>query len=334
MARTTRIDRLPGWRGAAPVALSATLATGAFLAVFAAAYDRLPTELATHLGADGRADDFTGRGAFAASALLLVLGTAALFAVLRHRARGSGTAARLLTATGTALPVFVGYLTVALTRANTGVSDPHAVHLPGWHAALAALAAVLAGTAGWLLAGTDPAAHRTAVRPPPATADRLALTPREHIAWTRSVNSPGLWAIGAVVAVGALVSGSAVGWWALLPAVVVGLLVATTARVRVTVDARGLTVAPGLLPKPRVHVPLAQITAAGTQDVSALRDFGGWGYRTRADRSGIVLRSGGALAVDRASGRTLVVTVDDATTAAAALNALADRARRTEPNEA
>ncbi|MER5492995.1 DUF1648 domain-containing protein [Streptomyces sp. NPDC002490] len=327
MARTIRPDRLPGWRRPAPVLAAAVLAAGGFLAVFAAVHDRLPTELATHFTADGTADGVTGRGAFAVFVPLLVLGQAALFAVLGHRARGSTTTARLLTATGAGTAAFLGHLMVALTLANAGGDDPHAVHFPGWHAALALATGVLAGALGYALAGTDPAASRTADGPPPTSADRLPLAPREHLVWSRTVDSPGLWGIGAVSALATVPLSALVSPWALLPTLATGVLAAATARVRVTADARGLTVTPALLPRPRLHVPLAQIAAADAGQVSALKDFGGWGYRARGDRSGIVLRSGPALSVRRASGRTLVVTVDDASTAAAALNALADRAR-------
>ncbi|WTW92220.1 hypothetical protein OG216_02020 [Streptomycetaceae bacterium NBC_01309] len=51
----------------------------------------------------------------------------------------------------------------------------------------------------------------------------------------------------------------------------------------------------------------------------ALRDFGGWGYRMRPGRSGVILRSGEVLSLDPATGGTFVVTVADARTAASVL---------------
>ncbi|GAA3029785.1 hypothetical protein GCM10020000_03060 [Streptomyces olivoverticillatus] len=60
-----------------------------------------------------------------------------------------------------------------------------------------------------------------------------------------------------------------------------------------------------------------------------MRDFGGWGYRARPGASGIVLRSGDAISARLTTGSEFVVTVDDAATAAALLNTLADRERRT-----
>ena len=58
-------------------------------------------------------------------------------------------------------------------------------------------------------------------------------------------------------------------------------------------------------------------------------DFGGWGWRTGlgGDRTGVVLRTGEALKVERTGGRLFFITTDDAAGAAALLNTLADRAR-------
>jgi hypothetical protein len=82
------------------------------------------------------------------------------------------------------------------------------------------------------------------------------------------------------------------------------------------------------LGRPRIVVPLDEVVRAEVVEVSPVAEFGGWGYRVgRAGRVGIVLRSGQALQVERTGGRSLVVTVDDADTAAALLNTLAARSR-------
>ncbi|MGA5063489.1 hypothetical protein ACPB9E_06840 [Streptomyces exfoliatus] len=83
-----------------------------------------------------------------------------------------------------------------------------------------------------------------------------------------------------------------------------------------------------LVPRPRVRVPLAEVAGATVRELdttAVLRDFGGWGYRVRADRTGVVLHTGEALVVRRGSGREFAVTVPDAATAAALLNTLAER---------
>ncbi len=100
------------------------------------------------------------------------------------------------------------------------------------------------------------------------------------------------------------------------------------ARVRVTVDRRGLTVRPALVPRPRVRVPLDEIAGATARDVDPVSEFGGWGYRVRPRRTGVVLRSGEALVVRRDNGHEFAVTVSDAHTAAALLNTLVERRGR------
>ena len=55
---------------------------------------------------------------------------------------------------------------------------------------------------------------------------------------------------------------------------------------------------------------------------------GGWGWRTGVGGTiGIVMRKGEGIEVVHSGGKRLVVTVDDAETAAALLNTMADRAR-------
>lgn len=91
--------------------------------------------------------------------------------------------------------------------------------------------------------------------------------------------------------------------------------------VRVTVDARGLTLS-GLLGVPRYRVPLGRIAAADVVEVAPLA-FGGWGLRlSRRGEVGVILRAGPGLRVDRIAGRPLVITVDDAATGAGLLRAL------------
>ena len=103
--------------------------------------------------------------------------------------------------------------------------------------------------------------------------------------------------------------------------VVAGLLTFGFSIVRVVADENGLTVRFGLLPWARRRIPLHRIAEAGHREVRAVRDFGGWGYRFRPGRTGVILRSGDALIVElTTSGREFAVTVDDARTGAAVLN--------------
>lgn len=108
-----------------------------------------------------------------------------------------------------------------------------------------------------------------------------------------------------------------------LPFVVVALALSSFSTIAVTINASGLLIAYGPWGFPKQHIPLSDIDAAQSIDVRPMR-WGGWGYRwvpwKRA--SAVVLRAGPGVKLDRANGRTFVVTVDDAQRAAAVLNEL------------
>lgn len=104
-----------------------------------------------------------------------------------------------------------------------------------------------------------------------------------------------------------------------VPLLVVVVLLAAF-RIRVRADASGFTVR-GLLGWPRIRVPLREIAGVTLVEVNPLSHFGGWGIRMglTGRRTGVVLRAGEAIEVARRSGRSLVVTVDDARAAAGVL---------------
>jgi hypothetical protein len=88
------------------------------------------------------------------------------------------------------------------------------------------------------------------------------------------------------------------------------------------VDARGVHLR-STLGIPTIMVPLAKITSADVIQVQAIAQYGGFGFRWGFNgRFGVILRSGEALEIHRDKGLSVVVTVDDATTAAALINGL------------
>ncbi len=155
---------------------------------------------------------------------------------------------------------------------------------------------------------------------------RIPLADGEMAGWARSATSWWLPTTSVATGVAGVVLSFTLGPFAGLPLVVVGLVLLTFSRTNVTVDRRGLTVA-GLLPWPRVQVPLERIDAATSRDVNAMADYGGWGYRVRPTGSGVIFRSGEALVARLENGRDFAVTVDDSATGAALLNTLVDRRR-------
>lgn len=298
------------------------LACAAVLTTYAALRDRLPDPLATHFPASGKADGFSGVGSFLAVAITLLAVQCSVFAVLAHRSsRGLGSL-RLMAAFAYGVSGLLGYAFPATLFANADVPDAADVRFPMWQLAVALACALTAGGVGWLLAGADaaPAAG------PAGEPHRLPLGNGEAASWTRTVTSRVLLAAGLGLAGVGAVLAFTVSPGSGLPMAVVGVIAALLSGCRVTVDRRGLTVSPPVVRLPRLRVPLGRIEEATSRRVDAVGDFGGWGYRIRPGRRGVVLRSGDALCLRLSTGKEFVVTVDDARTAAALLNTLVDRA--------
>ncbi|EFL37131.1 conserved hypothetical protein [Streptomyces viridochromogenes DSM 40736] len=295
------------------------VATAAYVGIFLASYDRLPGRIATHFSGDGGADGFTSRTAALWFGSGLLVGLGLLFTVLTLVSKES-RGARLTAAIGAGTAVTLGYPLVLTVLVNTDVQDPTEVQLPMWHMAVLLLAGLATGALTWWLTSGGPRSASTR-RLSPA----LLLTEGEAAAWSRTIISRALLFPASVVTLCGLFAVAFGPWQAGLLPLVLGLTCAPFAGVRVTVDRRGLTVASTVLPRPRLALPLGSIVRASSIQVNAMGDFGGWGYRIRPNRRGVVLRSGEALSVRTAGGREYVVTVDDSTTAAALLNGLVNR---------
>ncbi|KUJ65678.1 hypothetical protein ACZ90_45100 [Streptomyces albus subsp. albus] len=295
-------------------------------AAFAGLRDRLPDPLATHFRAGGEADGFTGAGGFLGTVLGVLLGAGALLGLLTHLTRKAPQAQRTIAAVGCGVAVFLGTAFGTVLWANTDAGDAVDATLPGWQVLLVLAAGAAAGALGWWLAGSvaPPAVER---RPLSAQAPRIQLAEGELATWTRTVGSRVIPLVGLAICAGGLVAGPTAGWGLGVGLLVGGVPMALLTGARVTVDRRGVSIAPLLLPRPRMFIPVERIEEATDREVDAMRDFGGWGYRLRAGASGVILRSGGALTLRLAHGREFVVTVDDARTAAGLLNAFTARER-------
>lgn len=307
---------------------AAVLGFAAVVVAFASWHARLPDPLATHMGADGHADDFTPRAAFLVVTGALTLGLGVPLAIVVWTARSTRRGQRIAAATGIGLAAFLSFLDIMLLRANLDAADRTTVHFGVGHLGAAVGVFSAAAGLGWLLAGPPADEAAEAMSPPPTKAGRLDAAEGEVLVWTRRVVSPVLVVISVAMPVVGLVVGILGDWWPSLVFLGAALLTGAFAAVRVTANGSGLTVSYGPLPRPRTRVPLARISDAGTREVRALRDFGGWGYRMRPGGSGVILRSGEALSLDLATGGTFVVTVADARTAASVLNTLAARSRQ------
>lgn len=165
------------------------------------------------------------------------------------------------------------------------------------------------------------------VRPLPAP---VVLGGSERASWIRTT-SPSrafIWTVvGVCILLGAamaiVIILSAGRYWPLtfVPLLVLLLLLSNFAWT-VRVNAREVLVQ-SVVGIPVIRIPLDQITSADVTDVQAVAQYGGWGIRWALNgRIGIIVRSGEALEVHRRKGLDLVVTIDDATTAAALINGL------------
>jgi hypothetical protein len=200
-----------------------------------------------------------------------------------------------------------------------------------WVPLFAGLAAgVIAAVVGWFLQpkGSRPALARAVIP--------LELAPSERAAWMRTAFLP-LPAVAVIIAVAAFVGLKAdFGWLAgdrhdvaailTIVAMLLIALLATTAAFHVHVNARGLSVR-SALGIPRFRVALHEVDSVAVLDPRSLGIAGSWGIRVHPDRTTIVTRSRTGIQVTRHDGRTLFVTVDDAATGAALLEALAARAK-------
>jgi hypothetical protein len=222
--------------------------------------------------------------------------------------------------------LFAGWMLSFAVTASVGIQreapDPAPI---GAYLGIAVVAGAALVAGAWFLLPRAIPGRAEAATPAPA----VVLEPGERVAWVGYARfRTGV--LGALIATVILVAGAMVfviavtGLWifAAIPLLLLGLLLGTTVW-SVRVDARGLEVR-AALGWPRVRVPIDDVESAGTIDLVPLGEFGGYGLRLGlGGRLGVVTRGGEALEVQRRDGRAVVVTVDDAATAAGLLTAYA-----------
>jgi Domain of unknown function (DUF1648) len=172
---------------------------------------------------------------------------------------------------------------------------------------------IVAGLLGWLLAG----GRGSVGEDQPLDAVTTALT-----AWTGRASNLWIAAIATIPVV--LVFVVPAIWAALL--IVIAILLVVSAFVRVDAGESGVKVSLGPVRLPRRRYPIRSITGAGAVEITPLA-YGGWGWRILPGRRAYIIRGGQAIRIERPNGVAIVVTVDDAQTGAAVIDALA-RARR------
>jgi len=287
----------------------------------------LPDPVATHWGVDGEPDGFAPIGAALGVMLgggaLLVLGFGAITWLLGQSAgsRRLGAAATIWSA------LFLPLIVLGSLQLQRGLAQASDAGGIGGVVTIALLGSLAPAVVAALLVPGDP--RQPTVAAVDRTAPRVSLGAGERATWIGYADSKAALGVGLVAAAVVVAVVLVTGIWPVLALVILLLaVVAAMSSFVVRVDQSGLTVR-SALGWPRTRVPLDEVVRADVIDVSPLRDFGGWGWRVgTGGRVGIALRTGPALLVERTGGRSIAITVDDATNAAGLLNALADRARR------
>jgi hypothetical protein len=302
----------------------AVVAAGVVLAL--AWRSQLPDPVATHWDINGRPNGFASLDHLLATVPVLAAVLVLVFGAFTWGLGQSAVNRRIGAGVTVWVAMFLSIVLVGSLDIQRGLTD--ARDAPGLSRLL--LVAILgslvpAAVVAFAIPGDVRVPTNAAV---PAEAPRIQLGPGERAAWIShtSIRTVLLVAVPVVlVLVGVVVLTQL---WALLivnGVVIVGLAASSAFVVRI--DRAGLTLR-SALGWPRYRVPLDEVVRADVTEISPLTDFGGWGWRIgRGGRVGLVLRKGPALLVERTAGRSIVVTVDDAVTAAGLLNALADRSR-------
>jgi hypothetical protein len=302
-----------------PIAL-----TSVALGVVLAWLPQLPGTVATHWGLHG-ADGFGPRATLpillAVSGFGVPLLLGGIVVLTERSAFGFGQ--KMIAALSPATTVLMVIVFVGSVAVQRGLHDARQAPDISVLVLVAFVSAAVIGVGAWFVlpkwSRVDLAWRSTAPLP---------LAPDERAVWLGTARFP-IWMIALILipSLGISVVSSwlaaqhgGVSWLLLGVPVIVLLALLSSTDWRVRVDAAGLSVR-SIVGVPRWTIPIGDVAEAGTTSVVALGDFGGWGIRWGHRRVGIITRSGSALEVRRRDGTSLVITVDDAASAAALLTA-------------
>lgn len=292
------------------------VATIAYLAVIVLTRPDLPATMATHFGVSGAADSFMRTPLALLFQGVAVIGVPlALLVVFGVGQWWRGEGARPLSALISGLSAGLTTLFVMITVRHVGIEDPATVTLDWTVGALAlGIGAVVAVLAALLLPPALP-------QPAPDPVEPLRIAPSDRVSWFGAAHTSRtaliVLAIGVLVLAGSAIASGIVWLW--LVVLLMLVLVLAVTRFSVTIDSHGVTWR-SALGFPRGGVALADIASASAVDVHP-GDFGGYGLRFMPRRKGIITRSGRALRIEHGNG-ALVITVDDADTAASVVEGL------------
>jgi hypothetical protein len=308
---------------------AALLAT--MVAVPAALWSRLPPRLADHWTLDGTANGSAPRlVTFLALGVIAVPGTA-LFLAGWFAGRRGGRVGRLRpgrTAAGTAagltdLGVFLtamatgSVLLVSVSNLGGGGLRSHSVG-PGAVPLLVGGSALVTAFAGLVVRRFGGFGSPDSEAPLAS----LGLRAGERAVWSGRARAA--WALPAgalLIVAGALTGVLARQWDPAVVLLIAGAMMLGFTSVRVTVAVRGVSVGYGVLGLRLTRIPLSRIASAAAVDLRSF-SFGYRGSLVLFGSAAAILRRGPALRLTLRDGKTFIVTVDDAETAAALLNDL------------
>ncbi|MCR6485297.1 hypothetical protein M8542_20930 [Amycolatopsis sp. OK19-0408] len=197
--------------------------------------------------------------------------------------------------------------------------------VPDWHAARAGAVVVLfllgsavVGVVAAVVGGLpSPVLETSSERP------SVGLRPGQRAYWSGRAENPAmLWWLVAVPAAIAFVPAGLTWPMAIWIALVAGFVAAMTYRLKATVDAKGVTIRFGL-GFPWRHIALSHLREATTRELSTFGDTGlGLRFNPVTGTTAYKVRGGPALVLSLASGRTVLVSVDDPETGAGLVNDL------------
>jgi hypothetical protein len=296
--------------GVLPAALLATL-----VAVPAAMWPRLPGRIADHWSLADAANGSAPRLVpFLVTGALALIGAAMLWGGVANRSQAK---TRLITA-GLFVITLATAISIRVTVANAGVSDWRQASigaagvfgLVGPPVALTAAASYLLRWHGGLGAIDDGSARPS-----------LGLRATERAVWTGRARARWPALTGTVLLAVAAILGLAAQWRLTVGLFAIGVVVFGFTSVRVTVAARGVTVAYGPFGLRLTRIPLRRIERAEAVNRMAF-SFGYRGSLAVFGSAAVAVRRGPALSLTLRDHKAFIVTVDDAATGAALLNDL------------
>ena len=292
-----------------------------------------PARVATHWGYSGPADGFGSPYTYPilmgsiSLVLIAVLGGGTV--LFTHRGPLTRVI-KLLAVTSTWVTVLLGVTLISSLITQRTTASVHQAASPGPWLLVGAVAGFALAAGGWFAL---PKAVRVSPAEDSAVVAPVSLTDSERASWHRTATASRrvTWLLIALtIIVGAaellvIYTSSGRAWPVAFLPIVLMLIVLATLTWSVRVDARGVLLR-SAIGVPYFKIPLENIVSASVVQVHAMTEYGGWGVRWNlAGRMGIILRSGEALQIHRAKGVDIVITIDDAITAAGLINALVQR---------